>query len=360
MTPSVENNTGSLRGAALWAGLIGASLIVAMLVGVWMRWMLAGAVPVSVPWNHVRHAHSHLGYFGVLFPLAWLGWRSAGARVPGRAVIAAYSVANVAAFVGFWRRGYGPLAIVASTCIAGFWLWSAFALRDRPSRVRDPLGMVPFGIVLSLACVPPIAINLRSNPTLAHGFVSTFLAGLLFVVIVPSAFAARRISPGPWPAFLLVAVLAALCLGVAPHPVTRAGLLSYAAMIVAPCFSKRLELHARLPWALVGLGLGALALGVLPNTRSVALGAVHFLILGPVLATLAPVWLTRPPPAWAWWLGHLAWGTMSAALVLQAFVTSSWTWFAAAVGGTATLVWWSSSLVREARHRHARPGDGVQ
>jgi len=332
-------------GLALWRAVIVASLAGTVLVGVWLRWALAGSVSLAFPFAHLRHAHSHLGYFGLLFPLAWMAWRAAGAPAPGRRALIAYAVCTAVACVGFVHNGYGPVAIAGSTLVAAFWLWSAWPLRSRLKKLQDPLGAVPLGIVASLACVPPIALNLRTNPELAHGFVSTFLSGLLLVVIIPSTLAGGRISPGPWPFFLVVGVLGALYLGVAPHPVTQVGLLAFAGLMIAPVLSSRLTLHARVAWALVGLGLGAMAVGLLPNVRPVALGAIHFLILGPVLASVAPLWLKAAPPTWAWWLGHACWGTMSAALVLQAFVADPSTWTVAALGGTATLLWWALVLV---------------
>jgi hypothetical protein len=337
------------RDAAIWRVSIAVALVGTMGIGVWLRWALAGGIGLAIPFANLRHAHSHLGYFGLLFPLAWVGWRAAGARVPGRATLVTYGLCTVIACVGFAQGGYGVVAIAGSTLVAAFWLWSAGALLGRLRSLGDPLGLVPLGIVASLSCVPPIAMYLRSEPALAHGFVSTFLSGLLLVVIVPSTLAGRHISPGPWPFFLVVGCLGALHLGVAPHPITRIGLLAYAGLMLAPTLSTRLELHARAAWGLTALGLCAMALGLLPNVRPVALGATHFLILGPVLSTLAPTWLLRSPPPWAWWLGHASWGAMSGALVLQAFMPLAWTWTAAAIGGTATLLWWSVVLGAQRR-----------
>ncbi|MEM9070092.1 MAG: hypothetical protein AAGE52_16415 [Myxococcota bacterium] len=333
---------------------IAAALIAAMAIGAWLRWSLAGVVELSLPFSHLRHAHSHLGYFGLLFPLAWLGWDAAGARTLGRTAWWIYGVATVVACVGFVRSGYGIIAIVGSTIVGGYWLWSAIALLPRMKRLRDPLGGVPIGVVASLACVPPIAMTLRSDPALAHGFVATFLSGLLLLVVVPSALASQRISPGPWPAFLLTGSLGALFLGVAPNVVTRGALLAYAGLLAIPAALPRLATHLRVVWGAVAFGLAAMALGAVPNVRPVALGATHFLILGPVLATLSLVWLPRTPPAWAWWVGHACWGGMSAALVLQAFTSASWTWAAAAAGGTGTLVWWAVVL---AYQRNGEPDE---
>lgn len=325
--------------------LIAASLLGTVLIGLWLRWALAGAVGLPVAFAHLRHAHSHLGYFGILFPLAWLGWRAAGVRVPGRRATMLYAGCTVIACVGFVQSGYGGLAIAGCTAVAGLWVWSAWPLLGRMARLADPLGAVPLGLLGSLACVPPIALTLRSDPSLAHGFVSTFLAGLLLVVIIPSTLAGRRISPGPWPLLLMAGVLASLALGVLPAMATRAGLLLYAALLVAPALSRRLALHARVAWGLVALGLGGLAVGLVPNIRPVALGAIHFLILGPVLTSLAPLWLRRAVPSWAWWAGHLTWGILSGALVAQAFVAAPWTWTLAAIGGTGVVLWWAGVFI---------------
>ena len=332
-----------------WTVLIAGSLVGAMVIGVWVRWAMAGGSTLPLPFDNLRHGHSHLGYFGVLFPLAWLGWRASDAPVPGPRGLWLYAVFNAVALVGFLRSGYGVIAIVGSTAIAAVWVWSAVPLVRRMRRLGDPLAVAPLGILLSLACVPPIALTLRSDPVLASGLVSTFLSGLLFLVIVPSALGAARVSPGPWPLFLIAGALGALALGVAPQVATRAGLLVYAALIAAPAVSSRLESHVRVAWAAVCVGLVLLALGLLPNTRPVALGAIHFLILGPLLATLVPSWLPREIPGWAWWLGHGIWGTMAAALVAQAFFSAPWTWTAAALGGTGTLLWWVAVLAYQAK-----------
>lgn len=341
--------TAAASATARWrAGLL-AALLGTVGLGVWLRWALAGAVDLPVPFGHLRHAHSHLGYYGLLFPLAWLGWKAAGAAIPGRRSLSLYAASTAAAFGGFALAGYGPVAIAASTVIAAIWLYSVAPLVRRMARVHDPLGAVPLGLVASLACVPPIALNLRSDPALAAGFVSTFLSGLLFVVIIPSTLAARRISPGPWPLLLVSGGLGAAALGVAPSLPARAGLVVYAGLLLVPAFARRLAPHARYAWLPVTAGLLAMAVELLPNTRPVALGAIHFLILGPILATLAPLWMRRPPPPRMWWLGHGLWGAMSAALVLQAFIADRWTWTAAALGGTGTALWWLWAVIRWGR-----------
>jgi len=347
----------------LWRYIIALALLGTVTIGFWLRWSLAGAWELTLDFSHLRHAHSHLGYFGLLFPLAWLGWRRRGASIPGPYASMLYALCTAVTCLGFAFDGYGPVAIAGSTFIATCWIWSAVGLLRDAHESDDPLGVVPWGIFVSLLCIPPIALSLRSDPELAREFVSTFLAGLLLLVIVPSAVAGRHISLGPWPLLFATGLSGALFLGVAEHPVTRIGLLAHAGLLLALIRSTKLGFHTRCVWGVVSFGLGAMALNILPNTRPVALGAIHFLILGPVLATLAPLWFRCPLPEWVWWLGHASWGGMSAALIAQEFITSPWTWKIAAIGGTMTALWWMFALIYqwsaangwEPTHQQRRP-----
>ncbi len=327
------------------------ALLITVVIGVWLRWALAGVAVLPLPFTHLRHAHSHMGYFGLLFPLAWLGWRQAKVDLPGHRTMAVYGCATTVSIIGFLRAGYGPLAIIGSTIVAGVWIVSMRPLvpRMRDPTYGDPLAVVPLGIILSLACIPPIAVNLRSDPGVAHGFVATFLSGLLLLVILPSALASAHVSVKSWPAFLTAGVLGALFLGASPNAFTRLGLVGYGWLLGGAVFSPRLSLHVRLAWLAVVLGLMGLAVGWLPNNRPTAVGALHFIILGPVLATLTPQWLGAAPPPWFWWVGHAAWGSMSLALVTQGMGMSAGTGVTAAIAGTATAAWWIIALLWAAR-----------
>lgn len=334
---------------------IGAALAATLILGLWMRWGLAGSI--GLPWNldHLRHAHSHLGYYGVLFPLAWLGWRRAGAPIPGARLLSLYALSTALSFFGFLRVGYGPEAIAGSTVVGAVWLVSGWGLRHRMATLFDPLGAMLLGVVAAEACVPPIAIFLRRDPALAHGFVATFLALLLFGVMVPSALAARGVRL-PWPGLLLTGLLGAAALGVWPSTIARAGLAGYGLLLLSGAVQRGLPLHLRLAWSAVALGLLATALGLLPNARPVVIGAIHFTLLSPVLISLVVGWLDDDQPQALYLLYHGCVALLGGPLAAQGVGAGAWTLWASALGGTGVLLWWTVILFRRLWSR-ARGGD---
>lgn len=336
---------------------IGLALVATLVVGFLLRWLLAGRLALGWDFGHLLHAHSHLGYYAVLFPLAWLGWRQAGATSLPARVLAVYAVATAVAFFGFVRAGYGPEAIAGSTVVGAIWLVSAWPHRVRWRTLGDPLAAVLPGVVFAMICIPPIAILLRRDPALARAFVATFLAMLLLAVIIPSALAARRLT-APWPALLVAAVFGAASLGIWPAAPARIGLAAYAALVAWAVWRNVLALHLRLVWLTMVLGLLAVALGALPNTRSVMIGAIHFAVLGPVLATLAESWLRGRLPVWAWWLSHASAAALAGPLVAQGLGTGFWTATASAIGGSCVLAWWTLVLLLTLR-RSAMTRDQV-
>ena len=88
------------------------------------------------------------------------------------------------------------------------------------------------------------------------------------------------------------------------------------------------------------------------------MGAIHFLVLAPVLGSLADAWLRRPPPPWAWLANHALVGVMSGSLVASGLGFGAWTLTGAAVGGTGTAVWWAVVLASQlATAAGPPPGD---
>lgn len=326
--------------------LVGGALLATLVLGVALRWWLAGGLPLPGDFRHLRHAHSHLGYYAVLFPLAWLGWRHVGASVPGPRLLGVYSGATGLAFVGFLGAGYGAAAIAGSAVVGLVWLLSAWRLRHRVLDPRDPLGLVLPGVVLAEACIVPIAASVDADPARAQAWVATFLSLLLLAVIVPSALAARGVRARAAPLLAVAAALGAAALGVWPGWPARAGLLLYAGWLGLASLGASMPVHLRTVWAVVAVGLAGMALGLLPDARPVVVGAVHFLVLGPVLASLAPLGLARNPGPTAWWGYHVLTALLAGPLLLQGMGVARGTMTASALGGTGVLLWWGWTLAR--------------
>lgn len=307
------------------------ALVGVVSMGVAMRWGLAGRVPLVWDLARLRHAHAHLAYYGLLVPLAWCVWAACGLSRPGPRTLVAYALAVAAAIVGFLRAGYAPEAIVGSTVVGGIWWLSAVpSWRRMPDR-DDPLAALLPGMTLALACVPFVARTTRRDPAMALAWVSTFLAALLLLVVVPSALAARG-ARRPWPALLVFGTLGALALGVWPHSLARLGLAVFG-LLLLPVRWPPMPAHLSMAWAGLGLGAVAMATGWLPNVRPVVLGAIHFAALSVALPSFAGP-LGLPDRHAAWGVHHGAVGLLCVPLVLQAFGAGRWTWDAAALGGS--------------------------
>lgn len=305
-------------------------------LGLYLRWALTGRFALVGTFAHLRHAHSHLGVYGLLFPLAWAGWARAEAPTPGPRSALLYGAATLLAFIGFATEGYRVPAIVGSTLVGGVWLTTGWRLAPFLRQLRHPLAVVPFGVTASLACIPPIAMNLRTAPDVAHAWVATFLTTLQLVVLVPSMLAGERAQLVPWPALLLAGGLGSLALGAWSHPVSHVGLAAYASVLLVFGTRAALPLALRVSWVAVAAGLFGMATSLLPNTRPVAVGALHFLVLGALLPTLARH--HAPLSGTALWALVSAAAGLSLPLVLQGLGAGLWTLTASAMGGTAFVV----------------------
>jgi hypothetical protein len=328
-------------------------MLLTLLMGLWLRWYLAGVglpLPAGTTFSNLRHAHSHLGYYAVLVPLAWLAAElGSGQKLLERRERWFYVVATLLATVGFVQAGYGLLGIVGSTAVSLIWLLAAWRIAAKARAPDDPLVAILPGTLLSLVCVPLIASSLRSNPAFAASAVQSFLTVLLFLVIAPGAVAALGLRQRWAWGTVVTGALAALSLGLWPSIVTRAGLALHACYWVdtarridAPVFAA--------PWYAAAIGLLLVAAGTVPLTHDVAIGAIHFLVLGPFLSALAHRWISPSLPMQAWWWHHGGAALLAGPLVLRALVPAAgaWTGIASAIGGTIVVTWWVSVLTRAA------------
>lgn len=319
--------------AARLRALTSFGLVLTLVIGLALRWSLAGwAWPAWLgDWGNVRSAHSHVGYYGVLFPVVWAAWPRLGLRAPGRRTVAVYGVAVAVSTVGFALQGYALASIVGSTVVLAVWVASTLPLaRFLPE--RDWLATVAPSVWLAALAIPGVAVLTGRGDPLAVPLVRGFLTWLLFGV--GAATALRRAGAPAPPAWLhLPAVVGAgLALGPWPHPVAwaLAGLLG--ALYLGVAWLWRGPPAARALWAGLGAGLVVVAGGLVPAEHAVAIGGLHFAVLGPVLVGLA--W----PGVWARALPLYA-GTVGAfALAVAGPAVWPWTGWAVASAVTGTLL----------------------
>lgn len=334
-----------------WIALLGT-----VLLGLLLRWYLAGVglpLPTGTTFANLRHAHSHLGYYAVLVPLAWLAWeRGSELTLLRRWERRLYGAATITATIGFVRSGYGVLGIVGSTVVGIIWILAAWRIARQTRATDHPLVVVLPGTLLALACIPLIARSLRTDPAFAASAVQSFLTVLLFLVVAPGALAAAGVRQRWAWGSLVTGVLAALALGLWSSTASRLGLALHA-LYWLDAARKMDSLVFAAPWWAASAGLLAVAGGIVPLTHDVAIGALHFLILGPMISALARHQFTPALASAAWWWHHAAVMLLCAPLLLRGVVvTGQWTSSASAIGGTAVVVWWLAVL---ARRRTAPP-----
>ncbi len=328
---------------AIAAGLLGT-----LALGLWLRWFLAGvgvALPSGAAFAHLRHAHSHLGYYAVLLPLAWMAWRAEGGDALRAREGWLYALATVVATIGFAMAGYGLLGIVGSTIVGALWLVAGVRVARGTRGSDDPMVAVLPGTVLALSCIPIIATSLRSDPPLAAAAVQSFLSALLFLVVAPAALTALGLRQRWAWGTVVTGAGAAFALGLWPSVWTRIALGVHAlTWLVA---ARRLpQVHHGVVWGAAALGLLLVAVGAVPLVHDSAIAAVHFLVLGPLLSALVARNLAAGLPSWAWWLYHGAVALLAAPLAWRALWGGGWTGLASAVGGTAVVLWWGAVLGR--------------
>lgn len=294
------------------------------LCGFILRLQMAGTdfgAAASLDW---RRAHSHLGYYGFLFPAAWFCWSAAGRWAPAGRWFGIYSALVVTSFAGFLAQGYGLLATVSSTLILAVWLFFAWKNRIFPGIQRgSPLNAVPLNVLFAACCIPVIALVSSRSPALLVPVVRMFMTILMLGVFVPSllsAFALRSTVPILWVILPLLSAVDAA--GFAFNAVPRAGTIGYGVLLAItvlrvprPSFALPLWLAGH--WLLFAGGLVFHGLGFLPKSQPVVIAGLHFLVLGPIFLSLAHarLRLAIPPPLHFVYQGSLT--IMAGAIILQ-------------------------------------------
>ena len=309
-------------------------LLITLLLGAYLRWYLASVAPLFGSWGNLRNTHIHLGYYGVIFPMMWLSWRTAGATILGKYALWLYSISVVSASLGFLFTGYGIVAIIGSTGVLIIWLISAFNLQRWTGRSQSWLKGVPIAILLGALCIPAIAVTGGAE---RNQWLRTFLTLLLLGGAVPTACLLdglrRPKGSGLWLAFT---ILAAIAVGPLDSSVLQ---LAFAGMGLILLFSTPKEFTPNaVMWQITGLSL--IIIGVSELNHFISIAGTHYMLLGPVLIAM-----TRPAfkgePSWLewWYLGALLLFTAAMAVpaVLPSLPNSA---LITAGSGSAVVVTW--------------------
>lgn len=276
------------------AGLAAASLLGTVALGAWMRWQLAGVDPSGLAHLHaLRHAHMHLGYYGILFPVLWLVLGRAGVDVPGPRTSRLYGLFVAVSTVGFLAGGYTPTAIVGSTGVLAIWLLSAWQLREQAQRLlkRDWLAPIPVAILLAALAVPAIAIASARDSTWTLPIVRSFLILLLTGAFAPALLASLGLRAPLAIGWLLAATAGSVAAGFGElvSPLLGGGTVWLALVVAWSAWRRGSRTSPVLltHWIAGLTGLAVHGLGWIPHEGSVALAGLHYLLLGPVLLTAA-------------------------------------------------------------------------
>lgn len=298
----------------------------AVVLGLFLRWQMAGAVALWADnFTNLRHVHTHLGFYGALLPLAWIAAFDDDGALP-RLTGWLYALFVVVAHVGFAVSGYGVMAIAGSTGVLGTWLYAAWRRRRLVVHGDGWLSGAPMAIPVAAACIPAIAVTLRRDPSLSASVVQSFLSVLVLGVLVPAALHVSGARAPKKPLWIAAALMGAVALGFTQLSLL---VLPVAGLVLWTALRSRLDPLVRMLWLAFGAGAAAIALRVLPATSGTGVAALHYAVLGPVLLGLAWPYVERVPA-----LVRVAWIAAVVAMATAIFARAP---VAAAITGSAVV-----------------------
>lgn len=278
-----------------WASVLAVTLVLTALFGVALRVDLAsGALSAGgLEFANVRHAHSHLGFYGFLTLAWWLVLREREALILPRWLGPIHLAVVAVSTVLFTSSGYVVSTIVLSTVVAASWLFVAW----RSRRAKGWLALAPWGVLAGTLLVPAIAVMARRDFGLSRQLAHVFVALMVLWVFVPMALAGLRVPVVSRWAWLITTAIGSTYLVFAgadpdawPWPLGLFLSLAGALLLIA-LWRAREEVLAwprPLSFVWVSMALGLVVLGLVPplQIEATRLAALHFTVLGPVTLTL--------------------------------------------------------------------------
>jgi hypothetical protein len=320
------------------------ALALAASTGVLLRFgMIYGMPSWAQNFAAVRHAHSHLMYFGwVTLALMVLIWRDVptytGKPLP-RAVawqLGATSAAALLSYPAFWQNGYGltqvgsanlPLGSMVSTINGLTWFWFVFlyvrathrlGARPLPVQLWDWAIMLLLLASLGAAGLVAMVVGHIDNPFLQqlflHQFLDLFAVGwfnLALLGVLWSHVAGARSRPSWLPTMSLALLLApTFVLGISPAVLPTH--LFWMAAAANVCAAALLLVHL---WHY--LRSGPPDLRRLPGLHVLAFGSLGVILAIAMLLLLPGVWSTNASgPMRIFYLHDLLLGWVSTLLLI--------------------------------------------
>ncbi|MEW5850302.1 MAG: hypothetical protein AB2A00_16045 [Myxococcota bacterium] len=264
-----------------------AFLAVTVLLGLLLRaefvtgWLAAH----DLQFTHLRHAHSHLGFWGVLTLVWWAVARRENATLVSRAGVAFYLACSAVVGTLFAFLGYRALTGALSGVMAAFWLMTSW----RQFRMRLPaswLDATPPAMLMATLLVPVVALTARKDPAFSRSLAHVFIGGLMLTGFLPVAWAALRV-PRRQPVWLYLILAESLAAFMAfPEHMNIVGAVmgaGFSVVLVQNLVGARLPMHLRITW--LGLPVMVALWVIFPFFRGDPwrVAGIHFMVLGAML-----------------------------------------------------------------------------
>lgn len=266
-------------------------LFATICLGVLLRAQFSGLTSFGISFD-IRRAHSHLGFYGFLFPFIWSRARLSGMWAPTGLLSWGYVCVVLIATVSFALQGYGTVSRASSGLV--MLVWIVFSLKNWtkfPLLKRCWLSAIPFGVLMASACVALVAFYAsQGHIELSQQYVRAFLACLTFGVFVPFALWSCQFTAPSALLWCAATMGNAIFLAeIFPKDLFLWGPLAIAYFIFSACRHllrfDAAKLRLFFYWILLSLSCFGLAFSVLPNSRLIVVAGMHFVILGPLIAS---------------------------------------------------------------------------
>lgn len=282
------------------------SLLFSIGIGLFIRLQINGVIEYTGPLDF-RRAHTHMGFYLVFFPIIWLKFKPHAWSPKTYNFILYLFFASLALF-SFLFLGYGLLSKILSGVVLLFWL--AYSIINLKKSYQQRGSALPFlGIILASGSILLIVfLGIQGEVLMAKKAVRIFMTCLLWGVFVPYCLEKKKFpesNPIIWHLSIISTALFVFDTNFSHYflwgPTTLGLIILFS---VYKNHSKNM-MTLQSYWVLTAIALLLFGLGILPNHHAIAVGGIHFLILGPIFQTLFDFKEYRYN-----WVYHIALGTM--------------------------------------------------